>query len=326
MKTAFLKNLLDPLAYLFWKTQISVLRTSPPVCGVVSKHSLGAANSPKVWAKTLLQLTVGMPRAFYDHHRNKQEGRVVLARVTFLVTTRCTLNCDRCISYIPDLKSHRDAPLDELTQDIQNLLSSVDYIYALILTGGEAFLYPDLDKIIRLCADSGKIGDISVQSNGTIVPGTKVLAALKEAKVLVKISHYPSALQPDVEKVKRVLDENGIRYTHASGTFWNDAGAFGQRQEGSEKRRFSVCIQQLCVPYFNGKLHLCATAAILMEEGRIPDSKDEYVDLRTVSPAAFYEQWQELMKRRALTACSYCLGMTYKTPRIPVATQRVTRK
>ena len=56
MKTAFLKKPLDPVAHFFWKTQISVLRACPPVCGVVSKYSLGAANSPKVWFKTLFQL------------------------------------------------------------------------------------------------------------------------------------------------------------------------------------------------------------------------------------------------------------------------------
>ena len=324
MKTTFLKKAVDPLVYLFWKTQISALRTCPPICGVVSKNSLGAANSPRVWIKTLCQLAAGTPGAIFEHCRNKRRGRVVLARVTFLATTRCTLNCDKCISYVPDIKCRRDTPFDEMAQYLQNLLAGVDYIYAFIFTGGEAFLHPDLDKIIRLCADSGKIGDISVQTNGTVIPGAELLAALRETRTLVKISNYPSH-QPDVEKLKHMLAENGIRYTHISGTFWDDTAPFGQSQQGSEKRRFSVCVQQLCMPCLNGKLHRCATAAILMQEGRIPDCGDEYVDLRTADPAGFRAQWDALMKKRSLTACSFCLGMTYKTPKIPVAVQRARK-
>jgi len=324
MAKAFLKKAIDPFAYLFWKTQISVLRACPPMCGVVSKYSLGAANSPKVWMKTLLQLTAGMPRAVFEHARNQRKGRVVLARVTFLVTTHCTLNCDKCLSYIPDIKHYQNMPLNKMAQALRNLLAGVDFIYAFIFSGGEAFLHPDLDQIIRLCADSNKIGDISIQSNGTMIPGEKVLTALRETKTLVKISNYPN-VQPHVEELKRVLADNGIRYTHDSGTFWNDSGAFGQRQEGSEERRFGICVQQLCMPCFNGKLHRCATAAILMEEGRIPDCRDEYVDLRTAGPAEIRAQWGALMKKRSLTACSYCQGMTYKTPRIPVAVQRARK-
>ena len=324
MKKGLLKKTFDPLVYLFWKTQISILRTFPPVCGVVSKYSLGAANSPRVWVKTLFQLVAGTPRALFEHGRNKRRRRVVLARVTFLVTTRCTLNCDKCLTYIPDIKHHADIPFGDMAKDLESLLAGVDYIYAFIFTGGEAFLHPDLDRIIRLCADSGKVGGISVQSNGTVVPGAKLLAALRETKALVKISNYPG-VQPNVEKVKRVLEENGISYTHISGTHWDDSGSFGQLQAGSQEKRFAICVQQLCMPCFNGKLHRCATAAILMEEGRIPDCGDEYVDLRKSDPAAIGAQWNELMKKRALTACSYCLGMTYRSPKIPVAVQRARK-
>jgi len=289
-------------------------------------YSLGAANSLGVWVKTLFQSMVGMPRALFEHCRDKREGSVVLPRVTFFVTTRCTLNCDKCCAQIPDLRNRRDIPLDELMWDLEKLLASIDYIYAFILSGGEPFLHPDLYKIIQLCADSDKIGDISLQSNGTIVPGAKVLTALREAKVLVKISRYPAALQRGVEELKCVLKENGVRYTHVSSTFWDDTISNGQRQEGSARRRFSVCISQLCLTYLNGKFYRCSTAAFLTENERIPCHGNEYIDLRVADSAAFRAQWQEMMKKRALTACSYCLGQTYKTPKIPVAVQRVPRK
>ena len=321
MKTAFLKKAIDPIVYFFWKSQINILRNCPPMCGVVSKYSLGAANSSFVWMKTLLQLTAETPRALLQHSRNKREGRVALARITFLVTTRCSLNCDKCSSHIPDIKCNRDTPFEDIAQYLENLLAGVDYIYAFILSGGEAFLHPDIDKIIRLVAASDKIGDLSMQSNGTFVPNAKVLAALRETNTLVKISNY-GAHQPNVDKVMQAFKENSIRYTHLSGTFWNETGEFGQRQEGSAQRRYSACIQQLCMPCLNGKLHRCAKSAVMMEEGCIPDCPDEYVDLRVPNPEAFRAQWEAMLKKRALTACSWCLGLSYNASKIPVAVQR----
>jgi len=59
-----------------------------------------------------------------------------------------------------------------------------------------------------------------------------------------------------------------------------------------------------------------------MEEGFLPDCGEDYIDLRTTDPAAFREQYRKLLKKRVVSACSYCLGDTYMTPQIPVAVQR----
>ena len=321
MKTTPFKSALEPLERWFWKAQISVLRACPPLCGVVSGLSIGAENSHRVWAKTLLRTAVKTPRAILLHWRNKRERRVVLSRISVILTTRCTLNCDKCLAHIPDLKDHWDVPADEFIRDIRSLFSCVDYIYAIIISGGEAFLHPHLVEILRACADPVRVGDISVQTNGTVIPGEKVLSALREVDATVKISRYAPALQPDVEKLKLILKENGIRTTHESSAFWRDTGCLGQRQDGSETRRFSVCVQQLCSPLIGGKLFLCSESAVLMEEGFVPECED-YVDLRAVCPAEFRERWQKLLKKRAVAACSYCLGNTYKTKKIPVAVQR----
>ncbi|MCL2300878.1 MAG: radical SAM protein [Firmicutes bacterium] len=317
-----IEKVMEHLKYLFWRIQIGLLCACPPLCGIVSRSSLGAANSSKLWLKTLLRLAVQTPCALFQHWRNIRKKHVALSRVSILVTTCCTLQCDNCAAHIPDLKNHRDFPSSSLIRDVHALFACVDHVYATILSGGEAFLHPDLDEIVRACADSGKAGDISIQTNGTILPDAKTLVALREANVTVKISHYAPSLQPDVEKLKHLLEENRIHYTHDSATFWRDTGKFGELQKGSEKRRFSVCAMQLCMVYLYGKLHLCGESAFLLEEGLIPDCKEDYIDIRAITSSEFSGQWRKLLKKRSVTACSYCLGNTYKTPKIPVAVQR----
>ena len=322
LKATFFKKAISPLEYLFWKTQINILRACPPLFGIVSSTSLGSANSPRIWVKTAFRLAWQTPYALLLHWRDKRENRIVLSRCSVLITTRCTLNCNKCAAHIPDLTNRKNLPLNALVQDLQLLFSYIDHIYDLNLIGGETFLHQDLDELIQLCAKSGKAGHITVTTNGTVIPNVKTLAALKTAGVTVKISNFGPALQPKVAQLKAVLEENGIHHTHESATFWYDTGTFGQRQEGSIKRRFSICSQQLCLPYFNGKLHLCAESVFLMEEGRIPDCREDYIDLQATSPAAFRTQWRKLLKKRSVSACSYCLGFTYKSPKIPVAVQR----
>ena len=290
------------------------------MCGVVTVNSLGAANATDRLIKTYLQLAVKVPGAFLRHWRDKWKRREVLSRVLIVATTRCTLNCDKCGMHIPDVKYQQDVPSNELISDIKFLLSSVDQIYNITFTGGETFLHPNLEEIIRTCFVPDKVGDIVVQTNGTIVPNEHVLAALKETKARVQISRYPAALQPNVGKVKDVLNENGIHYSHLSSTFWNDS-ELGQPQEGP-MRRFDVCALQLCFPLMDGKLYRCAESAISLREELLPDCREDYIDIRATDPDSFRTQWRQLLKKNCVSTCAYCLGHTYQSPRVPIAVQR----
>ena len=321
MRAAPGKKAADPLKRLFWKTQIGLLYACPPIAAI-SRFSMGADRSRKSWVKTMFWVAAQAPRTVFLHCRDKISRRIVLPRVSLPVTTRCTLNCDKCIAHIPDIKKRRDIPSRDLLQDLQVLFSGVDYIYTLNLNGGEAFLHPELDKIIRACADSGKAGNMELTTNGTVVPDAAVLTALRDANVMVKISGYPPALQPNAAKLKQALEENGVHYIYQKSAFWYDSGDHSRLQDGLERRRFSVCAQRLCMPLYYGKLYLCSESAVLLEEGLIPDCKEDYIDLRKIDPAAFRGEWRRLRKRRAVSACSRCMGNTYETPKIPVALQR----
>jgi len=322
MKAKFFKRVADPFVYLFWRAQIGILRACPPLCGVVIELGMNADRSRRLWIRTLFRVAVRAPRAVFLHLRDVKEKRVVLPRISVGVTTRCTLNCDKCIARIPELKIHRDIPAQVLVRDLRSLFSCVAQIYDLNISGGEAFLHPDLDVIIRACGESGKAGALDVTTNGTVIPAAKVLEALRETKASVRITRYPPALQPNVEQLKHLLKENGIPYVHEVGEFWFDTGTLGQAQSGSAKRRFSVCSQQLCLPYFDGKLYVCNASLALIEGGFTPERSDEYIDLRAVSPAEFRGQWRKLRKKRVISACSYCLGCSYEAPKVPVAVQR----
>jgi len=322
MDESMLARAADPLLHLFWKAQIGILRACPPLHGVTIKHGMNAERSPKLWLKTLLHVGLRAPQALAFHLRDIRGGRVVLPRVSVGVTTRCTLRCDKCIARIPEIKHRAHVPFDELKRDLQALFSCADHIYDLNLAGGEAFLHPQLDEILRFCAASGKAGHIDITTNGTVLPGEKLIAALQDTKATVRITRYPPALQPKAGALKQMLKEHGIPYLHEVGAFWYDTDNSGRPQEGSARRKFSVCAQTLCFSFFGGKLHLCSASAAQMEIGIIPDCGEDYINLREASPAAFRAQWKKLREKRSISACRYCLGCSYRAPKVPVALQR----
>jgi sulfatase maturation enzyme AslB (radical SAM superfamily) len=305
----------------FWRAQISILCACPPLHGVVVRHGIGSNRSGKLWIVTLLRLALRAIPALFSYCRDKLKKRVVLPRVSVGITTRCTLNCDKCVGHIADLQTHEDFPLDVLLRDIKALLSHVDYIYAFNLSGGETFLHPELDQIIRFCAASNRIGTIDLSTNGTLIPNQATLSALRDAKATVRISRYAPALQPNVEQLKTILKENGIHYLHESGDYWYDTGDLGRLQEGSAKRRFSICAQRLCPTCYQGNLYLCSPSLVLTEKEGAGGSEDS-IAVRAVSAAEFRRQWKELHKKHVITTCSYCQGFSYQTPRVPVAEQR----
>ncbi len=67
------------------------------------------------------------------------EGRIVL-----LLTTRCNFSCQHCLRALEDPK---DLPLDVATKTLEGARK---YNYRFVsLTGGEPFLYPDLEALIE---------------------------------------------------------------------------------------------------------------------------------------------------------------------------------
>ena len=322
MKT-LAKKLVDPVIYLFWWVQIGFLVACPPLHGLVLRYGLNSARSFRLYIQLLFKILMRIPLAILRHFDDRRKKLTVLSRVILAVTTRCTLNCDKCSAGISDLKTHEDIPIDELISDMDALLACTDKIYLITITGGEPFLHPQLAQCIDHISKTGKVQHINLITNGTIIPDESTLITLKNAKAFVQISKYPDELQPNAERLKYVLTEYGIEYIHEIGDYWMDMDSSGSVQEGNPKRRFRVCIQRLCAYYFHGKLHPCASSSCLLNNGVIADFKEDYLDLRLpISPEDFTQKWQQLQKRSHLTACRYCKGFSHETPRVPIAVQR----
>ena len=168
-------------------------------------------------------------------------------RIEIFLTSCCTLNCEKCISYIPYFKKPKITPLQQLKDDADLLFSKVDYVYKMKLLGGEVFLYPYLTEYINYLNDKygDKIGSIRIGTNGTIFPGQAVLEMCERNNVTIDISDYTNAV-PNIcmlDDVKKICQEHGVAVdVKRTGEQWLDMGFpdHPPREKNEEELRLSL--------------------------------------------------------------------------------------
>lgn len=250
----------------------------------------------------------------YDVYIRKQ---IRLDRIEIFLTSRCTLNCEKCISYIPYFHRRTDVPLEQLKKDADLLFQKIDYIYKLKLLGGEGLLYPSLVEYIDyLCGHYGKkIGTIRIGTNGTILPTRDILDMCVRNHVVLDISDYSEAV-PDKSK----LDEIKIlcdRYHVAVeikrvGEQWLDLGfpnsTFSKRNEEQLQKLFHGC-SMFCRQFAKGKMWFCCTnfAAVCAE--LFPENENDYFDFESdFSPKELLEYEVGYSQLGYTTFCNVCGG------------------
>jgi hypothetical protein len=178
---------------------------------------------------------------------------------------------------------HPQRKLEELLNDIDKILETVDYIHLFTLTGGEPFLFNDLDQIILRLADSTKIRHIEILTNGTVIPNQKVLNAIKNNSVFVCISGYPREVVKNPTAFINKLKDNHINYVYREYKYFCQMGEIKhyERTPSELMKQSQRCGQKNCLTLFNGTFYICARSAHVIGLGKTPINPSDYVDLQT---------------------------------------------
>ncbi len=219
----------------------------------------------------------------YDVYERNQ---IRIDRIEIFLTSRCTLNCEKCISYIPYFRMKTDTPLEQLKRDADILFGKVDYIYKLKLLGGEGLLYPHLIEYIDYLHDNydEKIGTIRIGTNGTILPDREILEMCRRNRVTLDISDYSWAV-PDrckLYEVKELCDQHGVEVEiKRTGEQWLDLGfpnvVLDKKEEKTLREHFYGCAM-FCRQFARGKMWFCCTNFAAVCAGLFPKNENDYFD------------------------------------------------
>jgi len=216
-------------------------------------------------------------------------------------------------------------------EDLYTVLDTLDHVRIVNFYGGEPLLHPELPFMIRRLAGEDRIDRISVITNGTLVPNSGLIEAMKaEKRFLVRISDY-GKISSRLDELKGILNKNKIRYEISNYEYWDRPSTIKKVDETEEEliAKFKDCTAGNVLMILNRKVYLCSTGSSLCNMGVFPDSPDNYVDLSGTS-----EPIEELQKRilnfvarpgkgHYLDACRYCSGShcVQFEEKVPVAEQ-----
>lgn len=250
-------------------------------------------------------------------------GVLYLYHVELPVTLKCSLRCKKCSFMMPYFKHPEDYDAGKLLGYMDTLFDCVDIIQIFRILGGEPFLYPNLDKIIDKALSSSKVKTVDIVTNGTILPGSELLAHMKNPRLTVQISDYGDYSRQKTA-LKAACDAAGVRciLRNEKEKTWSDAGdlQFRKRSKAELQKQLHRC-GNICRSFHNGRLYYCPRSSFGTKLG-MPDPAAEYVDFTTGKPREeLRKEIYALNQAKYLSACNYCNQGTDLFVSVPVAEQ-----
>jgi len=234
-----------------------------------------------------------------------KSSRFFLEILNVSVGHACTLKCQHCSALSPFApKDVQYYNIDKIIDSLKKLTSVAD-INKLDILGGEAFLHPSLTKLLTYIIDSSEIMNVSIITNGTILPKVSI-DVLTNPKITVRISAN-SKYSEKQDKLINYLDENGVKHFFWIADNWTDFDHPRQTDKKAEMI-FSCCHNKIsCLALENGVMGYCTQSVIAPRvKGFLPKKGDYlYVNESTDLKIDLYNY---VHHPKYMEACKYCSG------------------
>jgi len=245
----------------------------------------------------------------------KYENKVHIFQTDVLVTERCTLACSHCNMFMPHFVSPDHRNLETIKYDIDLFFNKVDYVSVFHLVGGEPFLYPFIEDVIRYVLTNyiTKIDKLIITTNGTIQPKQSTLDLLKNSDVILSVSDYTDKLENIKSKVLKVIESfksQNINHYVRTEIEWYDFGDL-RVKKNLETDKLTKHFDSCTAPFRglnDGKFYYCHlnTSAVLTK--LFPLNDNDYVGLKDVSKEDLIKFDLGYTDLGYITFCDNCNG------------------
>ena len=245
----------------------------------------------------------------------KYKNIVHIFQSDVLVTEKCSLNCSHCNMFMPHYEFPVHMELDTIISDIDSYFKIVDYVSVFHLVGGEPFLYPNIENVIKHILENyiTKIDKLIITTNGTILPKDAIIQLLKDNDVILSVSDYSDKLEFIKSKITKVLDvykNNNINHYVRNEIEWYDFGDL----RVSKKLPTDELIKHFdsCTAPFrglnDGKFYYCHLNTSAVRTKIFPLNENDYVDIKTISKEELLKFDLGYTDLGYITFCDNCNG------------------
>jgi organic radical activating enzyme len=245
----------------------------------------------------------------------KHKNIVHIFQSDVLVTEKCSLNCSHCNMFMPHYEFPIHRELDTIISDIDSYFKIVDYVSVFHLVGGEPFLYPNIENVIKHLLENyiTKIDKLIITTNGTILPKDGIIKLLKDNDVILSVSDYSDKLEFVKSKITKVLDvykSNNINHYVRNEIEWYDFGDLRVKKNLPTNdliKHFDSCT----APFRglnDGKFYYCHLNTSAVRTKLFPLSENDYVDINTISKEELLKFDLGYTDLGYITFCDNCNG------------------
>ncbi|MBP3856186.1 MAG: radical SAM protein [Ruminiclostridium sp.] len=239
------------------------------------------------------------------------------------VTEKCSLKCKNCMSFMPCYEKPFDFEYEDVLSDVLKMVGSRQ-LHIFNIEGGEPFMWKPLADLVNELCKLNNIMRIVTITNGTIIPDDKLLEALSNPKVAVRISDYGKFSK--IDALIKEFSKRNIKYW-VQLQVWNELSAYSIDENDSEtmNRIVTSCckLQPSGSAYsMGGKLYLCPSQANLDRLGIFKSEEESYIDLRVPDTETMQKKIDRFLEMRPVAElCRHCDGRGFTNKEVPPAEQ-----
>lgn len=203
--------------------------------------------------------------------------------LSVLLTQKCNLRCLDCTGMIPFFQSPKHYDSKIILKSLENLLAYEDIMFHdICLLGGEPLLYPDLREILDFSLVKSKNEQISIVTNGTLLPKDELIPLMQHPRFFVRISDY-GALSTKKNDLMELLEKNSIRYELDNYSEWyeNRQHLIEPCSEEEASKKYAHCTNIRYRILLDGRFFPCCKAAQMCQMGIFSATSENSVDCLT---------------------------------------------
>lgn len=293
---------------------LNILRGDKVFMGLVCQFDKTTGINGEICNGTMTCRSMFCRRLHSIVEKTNDKGGIFLNNLTIMVNTKCSLKCKYCVAYMNSYPTEKkqNVPYEQICKDIDNIFRAVDSIGAITVQGGEPFLHPDIDRIIKKLLEKKNFGIISVATNGIFKIDREKLDIFKDSRLNVAFSGYYGALKEEQMKqfyknIELMESENVPHTVGVQMAEWLIPPSLWNRNYSKEimMAKKSACkIPERCLQIYDGKLYPCLYSMSLHGIG-IADYSSDYIELEQDNLA-----WEikKFMERPYYQSCGHCGG------------------
>lgn len=244
----------------------------------------------------------------------------------YIMGQHCSLRCKNCCEHVPYFTKPVFSDSETILSDCRKISESCAFIRYIELVGGEPFLHPQLEQVLKGLLSIPNVGYIKIFTNGTIVPKAPVIELLKGPRVMLHISNYTDQAQgqqlENIRQLMRMLQEQHIHYVYGDGKEWTDWGDFHDRGLSDEvlADHAAHCFIYNCHRVFQGRLYHCPHQYAGIQLGEMRLTEGEYVELNAWNAEELAQKLDDFESLPFTDGCRRC-DMPFDCPIVPAGIQ-----